>query len=126
MRIIEKKMNEAIRNRTDWSLSNTEVDYNEGSNRVCIYLHGNHIANVWYEQDTVTLLYLTDAGWETRTTKSRLNAILDEFAPGYRIFQHNHRWRIAYPEAKRENISPFWVGHTNIQVNSELKEVANG
>ena len=35
---------------------------------------------------------ISSAGWETNTTKSRLNAILDEFASGSRVIQRNFEW----------------------------------
>ena len=34
-------------------------------------------------------------GWETVTTKSRLNAILEEFAPERRVFQKNWQWFVS-------------------------------
>lgn len=45
----------------------------------CIYLHGNKIA---FRNEGK--LYISDGGWETLTTKSRLNAL-----PG--VIVHTHR-----------------------------------
>ena len=43
--------------------------------------------------DTATNdLNISSAGWETVTTKSRLNALLDEFRDGAKIFQKNWEW----------------------------------
>ena len=93
MRKIEQQMIDAIKSRKNWSNSNTHTVYTEKANRVEVYLHGNHIANVWYEGDVPQGIYLSDAGWMTVTTKSRLNAICSEFlAQGMGIYQKNWEW----------------------------------
>ena len=84
MRKIEQQMNEAILNRKDFKKDNTEVI--TISDCSFVYLHGNHIATVG---DT---LDICDAGWQTVTTKSRLNALLNEFAEGCYLFQKNFDW----------------------------------
>ena len=96
MRKIEEQMNMAIRSRKNWSGSNTTVqcfkDLNGITTEVNVLLHGNLIAGL----DTATNdLNISSAGWETVTTKSRLNAILEEFAPERRIFQKNWQWFVA-------------------------------
>ena len=54
--------------------------------------HGNCIA--WF--DTASNDFnISSCGWETVTTKSRLNAILEEFAPERRIFQKNWQWFVS-------------------------------
>ena len=82
MRIIEKNMNAAIRNRNEhWQSANTLVEsfYCSATDRVgsIVKLHGNKIAEVYANS-----IVLFDGGWQTNTTKSRLNALLDEFTPG--------------------------------------------
>ena len=84
MRQIERQMNEAILSGKDFRKDNTEVINIRGN--AFVYLHGNHIATVG---DT---LDICDAGWQTVTTKSRLNALLDEFADGCYVFQKNFAW----------------------------------
>ena len=85
MRKIEAQMNKAIRNGSNFSSSNTSVSHDsEGAN---VYLHGNHIATV---KDNSILLF--DGGWQSNTTKSRLNALLFEFSYGMRVFQKNWEW----------------------------------
>ena len=84
MRKIEQQMNKAILNRQDFKKDNTEVI--TISDCSFVYLHGNHIATVG---DT---LDICDAGWQTVTTKSRLNALLNEFAEGCYLFQKNFDW----------------------------------
>ena len=90
MRQIERQMNEAILNGKDFFLSNTSVEHSFNSEtqepEAIVKLHGNHIATVG---DT---LQICDAGWQTVTTKSRLNALLDEFADGCYVFQKNFDW----------------------------------
>ena len=46
MRKIEMQMNTAIRNRVNWSGSNTTVMINENNNKARVFLHGNLIAEV--------------------------------------------------------------------------------
>jgi hypothetical protein len=92
MRKIETIMNRAILNRQDWQQGNTKVVYDESREVSCVYLFGNLIADIG---DNCIALY--DGGWQTNTTKSRLNAILKENGNGTeRVFQKNHRWFISY------------------------------
>jgi len=85
MRLIERQMNEAIRNNSDFRKDNTEVINIRGCSFV--YLHGNHIATVGPKS-----LQLFDGGWQSNTTKSRLNALCYEFAYGCGVFQKNFEW----------------------------------
>ena len=89
MRKIEQQMNEAILNRKDFFKGNTSVENyitETGAREAIVKLHGNHIATVG---DT---LQICDAGWQTVTTKSRLNALCNEFAEGCYVFQKNFDW----------------------------------
>ena len=103
MRKIEKLMNVAIQNNTDWRMSNTEVSNNDGVSTV--YLHGNKIAEIG---DAFVRIF--DGGWQSNTTKSRLNAIINEFCNAYTdgVFQQNFAWYI------RDNkvIHDFTNGYT--------------
>jgi hypothetical protein len=89
MRKIEMLMNTAIKNNTDWHMSNTRVDNNEGVSTV--YLHNNKIAEIGDE-----FVRIFDGGWQSNTTKSRLNAIINEFCNGFTdgVFQKNFEWFI--------------------------------
>ena len=88
MRKIERLMNAAISDSKDWKLANTEVLNVDGISYV--YLHGNLIAEV---DDNGIKLY--DGGWQSNTTKSRLNAILSEHGiAGEGVFQKNFDWFI--------------------------------
>ena len=93
MRVIEKNMNTAIRNGKDFRSGNTSVTHSinaAGQREAIIKLHGNHIATVM--NDTMLLF---DGGWQSNTTKSRLNALCDEFATGFSVFQKNFNWFIS-------------------------------
>ena len=89
MRKIEQQMNNAISNKVDWNSSNTRVDYNESTNCSTVVLHRTAIAV--YDHNTQALK-LNTGGWQTVTTKSRLNAILQEVKYGCSVFQKNWNW----------------------------------
>ena len=89
MRKIEFLMNRAIEHKTDWKNANTEVINADGVSSV--YLHGNLIAEI-----TDEALKLFDGGWQSNTTKSRLNALINEFCNGMTdgVFQKDFAWYI--------------------------------
>lgn len=107
MRVIEKNMNAAIRNGKDFRSGNTSVTHSinaDGNSEAIIKLHGNHIGTV-----TNDTLLLFDGGWQSNTTKSRLNALCYEFATGYRVFQKNWDWFVSDFQG---NSSDFVDGYT--------------
>ena len=86
MRKIESQMNAAITAKVDWKLKNTEVTNIDGVSFV--FLHGNKIAEVG---DNFVRLF--DGGFQSTTTKSRLNAILQGHGlPGECVFQKQWTW----------------------------------
>ncbi len=89
MRKIESQMLTAIRNNADWQSANTSVHFNEENDVSIVRLHGNKIAEVG--DDYVQIF---DGGWQTTTTKSRLNVIINEFCNGVTdgVFQKNFKW----------------------------------
>ena len=90
MRKIEQQMNNAISNNLNWQSANTAVTYDEQSGESKVYLHGNHIATVG--EDFVQIF---DGGWQSVTTKSRLNAILQEHGiKGEGVYQKAGKWFI--------------------------------
>jgi len=93
MRKIESQMNRAIINKNDWSNSNTVVEYNSNTDCSTVYLHNNRIATVDHNTNA---LKLSSCGWQSVTTKSRLNAILQELITGARVFQKNFDWYLSY------------------------------
>jgi hypothetical protein len=87
MRKIEREMNAAICENRNWKSGNTEViaDH-DGVSRV--YLHGNKIAEIGDD-----FVQIFDGGYQSATTKSRLNAILSEHGiKGECVFQRNFKW----------------------------------
>ena len=86
-------MNRAIVNRNNWSNSNTFVEYNESTNCSTIVLHRTGIEV--YDHNTQALK-LNTGGWHSNTTKSRLNAILEEVKYGCKVFQKNWDWFVNY------------------------------
>ena len=89
MRKIEQLMNKAIKENRNWSSGNTQVVTNMGVSTV--YLHGNKIALV---DDTSMTIF--DGGWQSVTTKSRLNALINEFCNCLTdgVFQKDYLWFI--------------------------------
>ena len=115
MRLIEKQMNFAISNKANWGKSNTQVVYNESTNCSQVYLHGHQIASVDHNTQAVKL---DSCGYETVTTKSRLNAILDEVKYGAKVFQKNFVWFVKY----NSQTLMFWDGM--ILLDTQSLEVA--
>ena len=63
--------------RKKFRRDNTHTDGNT------LYLHNNAIAKI----DENQIVWIRSAGWETKTTRERLNGI-----PGVRIHQKNWEW----------------------------------
>ena len=103
MRKLEKQMNFALSNKSNWAGSNTSVSYNESTNCSSVYLHGHNIATLDHNTNA---LKLSSCGYETVTTKSRLNAILEEVKYGCKVFQKQFEWFISY-QGQTES---FWNG----------------
>ena len=99
MRKIEKQMQDAIRNKVNWSSGNTTV-FNDNEGNQFVTLHGNLIAQISNFGD----IKLSSCGWQTVTTKSRLNAILDTFLSGIGGYQKDFVWYI--------NDREFFDGYT--------------
>jgi hypothetical protein len=88
MRKIETQMCSAIQSNKNWTSGNTSVITEDNISKV--YLHGNHIATI--DEDSMTIY---DGGWQSNTTKSRLNALCDEFCiAGEGVFQKDFVWYV--------------------------------
>ena len=88
MRKIEQQMIDAIKGNKNWSSGNTQVVTNLDLSNV--YLHGNLIAQI--DNNTVTIF---DGGWRSKTTKSRLNVLCEEFCiAGEGVFQKDFLWYV--------------------------------
>ena len=68
MRKIEEAMCAAVKEHKNWNCKNTRVECED--NTVRVFLHGNQIYKVVDGVKRFTL-----AGWNTVTTRSRLNAL---------------------------------------------------
>ena len=89
MRKLERLMNRALVTKNNWAGSNTTVLYNEFTNCSQVLLHGHNIATLDHNTQA---LKLSSCGYETVTTKSRLNAILEEIDYGCKVFQKQWNW----------------------------------
>ena len=92
MRKIESQMCSAVKNSQDWQSDNTSVHFDPDTATSVVRLHGSKIAEITDESIT-----LYDGGYQSNTTKSRLNAILSEF--GYscgtaseRVYARQFEW----------------------------------
>ena len=72
-----------------------------------VYLHGNHIATYNYANRELALY---DGGWQSNTTKSRLNALCNELATGFGVFQKNWNWFVS--DFNNKNVIDFFDGVT--------------
>lgn len=98
MRSIETAMNRAIRYEQDWRKDNTSVEvFHHGihgtpsyAKEIIVRLHGSRIARIFPADRR---MMLSSCGWQTATTKSRLNAILTglNFSGG-RVYQEDFEW----------------------------------
>lgn len=77
MRQITKEAMEAFCEGRHFKKGNMEVTH------YSMYLHGNRIA--WWDNNNQ--LWISNCGWQSNTTKERLNAL-----PGVNIIQRNHQW----------------------------------
>jgi len=100
MRKIESEMNAAVTNRYNFSKANTQVSIDD---RVAsVYLHGNLIARVGDN-----FVQILDGGWQSVTTKSRLNALLRAVTPDGGVFQKDFTW---YYNSSKTGTVPFFSG----------------
>jgi len=100
MRKIESEMNAAVTNRYNFAKANTTVSIDD---RVAsVYLHGNLIARVGD-----TFVQILDGGWQSVTTKSRLNALLRAVTPDGGVFQKDFTW---YYNSSKVGTVPFFSG----------------
>ena len=89
MRKIESQMVAAINANKNWRSGNTMVKTDD-VNISRVFLHGNHIATI--DDDSMMIM---DGGWQSVTTKSRLNALCDAFCiAGEGVFQKDFTWYV--------------------------------
>ena len=109
MRLIEEQMCNAVTNKNDWRKDNTEVMYSPSRDVSCVYLHKNLIATI--DNNSVEIY---DGGWQTNTTKSRLNALIRGLADGYNqcVYQHKFEWFIRDDWNDTQDVIEFENGYT--------------
>ena len=106
MRKVEAKMNKAMRHFLPFSSGNTTVVQNDRD--MDVFLHGNHIASLC--KISMDLRIFDGGGYQTVTTKSRLNALLQEFADSYKVIQKDFTWYVV--DSYDNSRVPFWSGMT--------------
>jgi hypothetical protein len=106
MRKIERQMLQAIVDNKDWSKDNTRVETNGYYSDV--YLHGHRIAEYKHSDSS---LKINNCGYETNTTKSRLNVLIDFVFGGVNngIFQKNWNWYMVRDGQQSDFPSNEWV-----------------
>ena len=87
MRIITGKAAKALNEMENFTLSNTRVKCDEGLAEM--YLFDNLIAR--YDEEN-HILQIFDGGYQSVTTKERLNGILTHFNMPYYVKQKNYVW----------------------------------
>ena len=95
-----------------WRAGNMQVEQNHigvlgtfnYERRIAVKLHGHEIFTLCPDDGYI---YLSDCGYQTRTTKSRLNVLLGCFTDGFYIFQKNFQWMFS---ATRWDKSEEWSG----------------
>ena len=85
-------MNNAVRNKIAFQTIIHVTTFDNTIENCFVYLHGNHIATYNYALKELSLF---DGGWQSNTTKSRLNALCYEFATGFSVFQKNWDWFVS-------------------------------
>ena len=103
MRKIETLMCRAIQANENWKSANTSV-ITDDENVSTVYLHGNKIAEIGDE-----FVRIFDGGWQSNTTKSRLNAIINEFCCAFTdgVFQKDFQWFIRDNKVTHDFVNGF-------------------
>ena len=109
MRKIERQMLQAIvDDRSYWSKDNTRVELDEDKCCHNVYLHGHRIACYY---PSMQRLHINNCGYETNTTKSRLNVLINFVLDGTKngIYQHNWNWFLRRDGVTEDFPSGEWV-----------------
>jgi hypothetical protein len=70
---------------TAWKMGSVKTIGNTRTDGSRIYLHGNCIA----KRDENGSIYISDAGWNTVTTRERLNGVLSSLGVQPRVYQED-------------------------------------
>lgn len=110
MRKVTREAVQAFFAGRPYSNNNTAVVVPQGSRLVAFTLHGNVIA-VRFIDDPASKFYITDAGWQTVTTKERLNGVLSEC--GGFISQMNYMWFLNLKDGSHAMAGGDWFAIEN-------------
>lgn len=61
------------------------------------YIHTEIVRYDGYQGDTITL---RSGGWETVTTKRKMNQAAQQFCLGYMVFQRDQKWFVMLPSGE--------------------------
>jgi hypothetical protein len=112
MRKITRQSADAFANLLPFKQGNTNVT-GCGATEIrewYLKLHNNLIAK---QILFVNELWITDAGWQTVTTKERLNGVLDRLTFGWGLFQKKGEWYLTDGDVtvKWTGSATFRAGH---------------
>lgn len=110
MRKVTEKAAIALREGKEMTSGNTKVvNFMKGNTLYEMQLHDNVIAQHMMNEGK---LYLYDCGWQTSTTKERLNGILEEFNLEWRIYQLKGQWYMTDGMGIRKD----WTGSETFEI----------
>ena len=113
MRKITSQSVDAFVNEYRFNRGNTAVCCATEAREWCLMLHNNLIAKrILFIND----LWITDAGWQTDTTKERLNGVLYRLTSGWGLFQKKGEWFLTNGE---ETVQ--WTGSATFRAGDLIK-----
>ena len=78
-----------------------------GNHKTMIYVENGEIKVRYHSTDVVSFtaekIMLNTGGWETATTKLRMNQVSNQFKLGFTVYQKDWEWFVAY----RGEVIPF-------------------
>ncbi len=87
----EYNITSAVRSKQNGVFGNTAISFNETSTKGLVNLHGHIIAEIDFSRKKVKLF---NRGWQSNTTKSRLNCTLEGLGSNLKVAQRNRKWYI--------------------------------
>ena len=78
-------------------LSNYKTTWEERENGIYGSVTYTHTRIVQWADGDITL---NSDGWETVTTKRKMNQASEQFCLGYRVFQKNYKWFVELPSGQ--------------------------
>lgn len=89
MRKVEKAILDAVQLKQSVSVGNSRVAYVPETDRSEVFLHGNRIAVIGHGARCISL---DSCGWRTATTRSRINALVQNLCSHSFLQQKAGRW----------------------------------